>query len=297
MKVNAKKILIFSATLLFGLIAVWNIGFSFDSPIPTDVAEVPPVDVPFVVPATNRRQEFEPEFFDLPNFEDDASHPPDGKLIEMFEDGIYRRSDMYAENGQSWLVLTRSHRKEYELKHLAASVKLLNSVSWPGDEKDARLSFKTDRQIVFAVREIDAVKPGPILTLFDKPSGSLNAEGYSDNEELSDGYRREFRIGSNSFVVRTSQGLSKDGTEMAVLVVESGGKSQIVKRMQHVPSDDRDIIGSLYWAGDLDRDGELDFYLSEFNEKGFTLTELFLSSHSKADQLVGVAGFFAAAGC
>ena len=85
---------------------------------------------------------------------------------------------------------------------------------------------------------------------------------------------------------------------MALLVLDSEGKSQIIKRIPHVPSHDRDIIGSLRWAGDLDDDGILDFYISEFNEKGYTLTELFLSTHAREDgALVGLAGSFAAAGC
>jgi hypothetical protein len=298
MKVQTLKALIFISALMLGLIASWKLGL----PAAEGLAALEPplvsqVEVPLIVPPTVRRQEFRPEFFDLQNFDEDAPSPRDGNLIELFEGGIYRRSETYAESGQNWLALTANDSGQYTLKDLTASVKLLNSVSWPGDEKDARLTFNTSRRIVFAVRDIAGVKSGPVLTLFEKPSGSLNTEGFSDNEELSNGYRREFIVGSNLTLLRTSHGVSKDGTKMAALVVESGGKIQVVKRIYHVSSDDRDIIGSLYWVGDLDRDGKLDFYLSEFNEKGYTLTELFLSSFAKDGQLVGLAASFGAAGC
>ena len=240
---------------------------------------------------------FHPEFFDLPNLGEDDHSFAYGKLIEMMGDGIFRRSENPARNGQSWLALTARRNGTYELAKLTASVKLLNSVSWPGDEKDSRLSFNTQRRIVFAVRKIKGLKPGPVLALFDKPMGSLNEEGYSDDEELSTGYRREFHIGAKSFFLRGSHGVTRYGTKLAVLVIESEGKSQVVKSTSHVPSEDRDILGSLYWAGDLDGDGKLDFYIDEFNEKGYTNNMLFLSTHDKDGQLVGLAGAFGAAGC
>lgn len=236
------------------------------------------------------------EFTDLPDLDEDEPSPPDGSLIEMFEGGIYRRSEIYVKNGQSWLVLAKSERGEYTLTAATASVKLPNSISWPGDEKDAQLSFKTNRRIVFAIRGIDGITSGPATTLFDQPD-SVNIEGHSATEELSDGYKREFVLGPSSTTLRTSRGVSKDGTKLAVLVIESQGSRQVIKRVYHVPTDNRDIIGSLHWAGDIDRDGKLDLYISEFNEKGYTRTELYLSSHAKPGDLVGLAAVFAASGC
>ena len=73
--------------------------------------------------------------------------------------------------------------------------------------------------------------------------------------------------------------------------------SQVIKQTYHVPSDERDIVGSLLWAGDLDGDGKLDLYFDEFNEKGFTATELHLSSLAKSGELVKLAASFGMAGC
>src|SRR5687768_16107341 len=105
MKVRAIKVLIFSTALLLGLIAAWVVGFSLDHTPTVELPIAPPVEVPFVVAPTNRQQVFRPEFFDLQNFEEDLPSPPDGHLIEMFEGGIYRRSETYASNGQQWLIL------------------------------------------------------------------------------------------------------------------------------------------------------------------------------------------------
>ena len=53
----------------------------------------------------------------------------------------------------------------------------------------------------------------------------------------------------------------------------------------------------LLWAGDIDRDGKLDLYFDQFNEKGFFGVDLYLSSLAADGDLLGLAAGFGSAGC
>lgn len=245
--------------------------------------------------------DFNPEFTDLPNFDElypdePAEDETRGKLIEVFHEGIYRESEVVAKNGESWLVLVKS-RSGYRLERSVAKVEKQKTVSWPGDEPEAVLTFKTSGPPIFAVRNITGLKAGSIPTLFQRGMWDGHKEGSPRNEEMSDGYRREFDLAGNKYMLRTSRGITKDGTKVAVLVLELDGVSQILVQKYHVPSDDRDIIGSLLWVGDLDNDGKLDLYFDDFNEKGSIGTELHLSTKAIPGKLVGLAASFGTAGC
>lgn len=248
-----------------------------------------------IVPSS-KEQYFVPEFRDLPNFEEVNAMESEGKLIEIVGDGIYRRSDVVAKARETWLVLFE-HNGKYSLRESTATVKNLETTSWPGDELDARLRFNGIGKPVIAVKNIRGLKPGKVVTLSHTSIWTDNPENESRESQMDDDFRREFKINENSYVLRVSRGLTRDGTQVAVLVLESNGVTQVITQTYHEPSNERDIVGSLLWAGDLDGDGELDLYFDEFNEKGFTATELHLSSLAGSGQLVHLAGTFGMAGC
>jgi len=249
-----------------------------------------------IEPGTPQQKEFVAEFRDLPTFEDIDQRKPVGRLIEIVSDGIFRRSDVVAVDGEKWLVLV-GNGTEFSIRDLTASVKKLRSSSWPGDELDARLTFNTKAKAFMAFQYIPALRPGPVTTLFHQSIWADQSEAETPNNEIADGYYRELRLGSKIYTLRSSKGVTRDGTKVAVLVLESGGLTQVIKQTHHVESDNRDIIGSLIWAGDLDKDGQLDLYFDEFNEKGFTATELHISSQADEGQLVGLAAHFGMPGC
>jgi hypothetical protein len=177
-------------------------------------------------------------------------------------------------------------------------VQKLNSVSWPGDEKDARLTFTSlTTKPLFAIKGINNLRPGDVDTVYFGRNWATNNHDVADDSELSTGYRREFSVGQREYLLRMSTGLMKDGTKLAILVLESDGVKQVIWQSLHVPSDGRDIIGNLLWLGDMDRDGKLDLYFDEFNEKGYTGTYPFMSSFADDGKLVEIAASFGAAGC
>jgi hypothetical protein len=51
---------------------------------------------------------FIPEFRDLPDFDDFVYRPKRAKLIHFLGDGIFRRSEVVAANGERWFVVTKN---------------------------------------------------------------------------------------------------------------------------------------------------------------------------------------------
>ncbi len=293
----------FAAFFSAFVIAVTAYGFSQLADMLMEDHESPttPSDFNADLPTPQLPDDFVPEFRDLPTFRELFPDEPvvresDEKLIDILDDGIYRRDEVVAKNGESWLVLVKSVNK-FHLRLSTAKVKKLKTVSWPGDVPDAKLSFKVAGKPVMALKDIRGLKPGPVATLFQRRVWEESDENGSQNEELSTGYRREFILNDNKYVLRTSLGLTKDNVKVAVLVLELNGVNQVLVQKYHIESDDRDIIGSLLWAGDLDGDGKLDLYFDDFNEKGSIGTELHLSSYASTDKLVGLAASFGTAGC
>src|SRR5690606_25194022 len=137
-----------------------------------------------------------------------------------------------------------------------------------------------------------ALRPGNVPVVYNRQMWDDGGDS-----ELSDGYRREFVLGSMTYILRTSRAVTRDGSKVAVLVLEHNGKSQVIDKNFHWPEEDRDIIGSLIWAGDLDGDGRLDLYTDLFNEKGSVTTRLHLSTSASDGKLVGTAATFSSSGC
>lgn len=248
-----------------------------------------------IVPqTTNQKPDFTPEFLNVPDLEADFDYfKLRGSLIDLASEGIYRRSEVVAKNGETWLVLVKEG-DTYSLKKSTAKVRKLNSISWPGDEKDSKLTFGVEGTPIIALRNIRGISYGSVLTLFLDES-RIDPDVIIQSEELSNGYRREFNLNGRSYTLRTSTALSKDGVRLGILVLESEGITQIVEYVRHFPGD-RDIIGTLLWAGDIDRDGKLDLYFDQFNEIGAFSSGLYLSSYAKQGNLLDLVAIFGTAG-
>lgn len=239
------------------------------------------------------------EFAELPNFEDLSlkDTKPSGRLIDVLErGGKYRKSEVVARNGETWLTLFERDGK-YELKSAKASVKQLGTSSYTGDENDAALSFDDPGTPVFAVNNIRLVKSGKIPTLYHRPGSEEMSRRHFDIKPMEDGYIKQFQLNDSVYTLRVANGRTKDGTKAAVLILEHKGVYQILRQVYRGPHDEQPIIGDLLWAGDLDRDGKLDLYFDEFNEKGYFSAELYLSSEAKPNSLVAPVANFFTAGC
>jgi hypothetical protein len=236
---------------------------------------------------------FVPEFRDLPDLEFDY-FALKGRMIDLSTDGIFRRSEVVAHSGEQWLVLAKN-RSHYTLKTSTATVRNLGSTSWPGDEKDAKLTFNTVERPILALRNLRGIKQGPVRTLY-MDEGNVDPDAVLNHEELGDGYRREFFLDNKQYTLRTSTATAEDGTKVAVLVLDSNESKQVIQRARYFDGD-RNKIGTLLWAGDLDGDGKLDLYFGRFDEIGAFSSLLYLSSRAAEGELVKLVAVFGTAGC
>lgn len=248
--------------------------------VETHVNGAPKLDVPA----------FTPEFTDLPDFADIEYPTSNAELIELFEmEGIYHESEVLAKTGETWIVLFEQNGK-YSLKSAKAKVQNLKTVSYPGDESDVRLTFDKPGIPIFAFKNIKSIKPGPVTTLYHRPSWEEISRRNLPITSMGMGFRQEFYLGKNDYTLRVSQGRTRSGIESNVLVLESNGVSQVVARN---PGD----IGALFWVGDIDNDGKLDLLFDADNEKGYFAMFLHLSSEAEDGKLVKWVATFEFAGC
>ncbi len=245
--------------------------------------------------------DFVPEFVDLPNFGegDEQAVPSGSKLIDIAEFQSpdeqwpsYSRSELPVESGETWLGLYAS-KGELQL----ASTKLTRSPRegyvGAGDEPYDWLKYERKGELIFLVNGVPELKPGNVTTLFSR-------EASDKSDSLEGGYKRTFRLGVNSYVLRVTTGLQRDGGKVNVLILESGGKSQIVTFNLYYKDHNTlyNIIGDLIWAGDIDGDGKLDLYFSDYNfEKGGFGSNFYLSRQAADGKLVRRVAVFGSVGC
>lgn len=265
-------------------------------PVQTTEQSIQTETTPVSISATSKTDDFVPEFCDLPSYEDIAYPEDTNNLIDVFETGaIYRESEVIAKTGEKWLTLFERNGK-YSLVTSKTKIVKKQTISFPGDEYDVQLFFDRPGTPVFAVRNMKALKPGSITTLYHRPSWEEIDRRNLPIEAMKTGYKREFNLNEKWYTLRVSQALSKNGTPTGILVLENDGVSQVIAENYHEPGYG-EIIGDLLWVGDLDNDGKLDLYFDEFNEKGYFGVGLYLSSSAQPGKLVKLVATFSTAGC
>lgn len=233
------------------------------------------------------------EFTDLPEFEELLDEIQTGQLIDLSHtEGIYRESETVAKTGETWLVLTEKN----SLVPAVAQVKKQRSVSYPGDENDVKVSFANIHRPILAMKGLRGVRPGVVDTLYVRPSDHEIERRNLPIDAMKTNFKREFNLGDIAYTLRVSRGKSMKGKTVGVLVLESDGVEQVIAQNYYDPAYG-EIIGELRWVGDLDRDGKLDLYFDEYNEKGYSRVSLYLSSAAHEGKLVNRVAEFGMAGC
>ncbi len=248
--------------------------------------------------------DFVPEFANLPTYDEMAdmdknSVPSSVKLIDILEfkspDEMwpsYSKKELPVRSGENWLGLYRTGGELF-LANSKVTRSDRKGYIGPGDELYDWLKFERKGELLFLVKDVSELKPGKINTLYSKEAstGGISLEG---------GYKQSFQLGNKNYVLRVTTGLQRDGERVNVLMLESGGKSQMVTFNRYYKDHNTlyNIIGELIWVGDMDGDGKLDFYFSEYGyEKGGFGSNLFLSSPAKDGRLVENVAGFSSAGC
>lgn len=290
-------------TFLIGYIFVSQ----FQGPLVVDERQEKPVEqtlqrepIASSLPSTDQSFDFEPEFRRLPNFGDIEYTESDTDLVDVFEtESIYRKSEVIVKPGETWLGLFE-HDGQFSIESTKPMVRPAPPGQGYEDENSVRLAFNQNRIPIFILRGSKSLKPGTVASLYHRPSSDEISKRNLPIKSMTIGYKEHFFLNNSEYILRVAPGMTLDGTEANVLILETGATSQIVTYNRHFEDKNTkyDDIGNLLWVGDLDGDGKLDLYFSDFDyEKGGFGSNLFLSSEAKNEKLVEQVASFGTMGC
>jgi hypothetical protein len=262
--------------------------------IQTAVAPAAPAPVPEI---TNETAISEPEIFaDVPDRENWSEEKFKIKLLETGEG--YHGDQVNARTGEVWLGLFGKDDEGYSLRSTKVRVpRVFDQIvddeitnKWTGKSVFTDTSAKS----VFLLKGAKLAE-GPITTLYRAPPDDEDPQ--IEDEDLNSirtGFRRDFTIGKTTYTLTARPVKTKTGEAILALVLESEGISQVIHT---APDFEDNYLGSLEWAGDLDRDGKPDFYFSLYVHDNVEYRNLFLSSPAKKGKLVEKVAFFWTTGC
>ena len=240
---------------------------------------------------------FVTEFSDLPNIEQIEQPNLTTKLVDVDEfvssyiDGIFRKPEKFASNGELWLGLFRN-KDEFRFQPIKTFLAFEERSLDPEQEDWYSIKFNKKGAPIFLIKGSKTIRPGSVAT--------IAARLYNTKDELRLGYNGLFSLNDKNYIVRVVPGITIDGTKVNVLVLESGDSSEVVTYNLYYKDQTTlyDAIGKLLFVGDLDGDLKLDLYISDFGfEKGGFGTQLFLSSEADPGRLVKLVATFGTPGC
>jgi len=251
-------------------------------------------------PVESKPDDLVPEFRDLPNIKDVDSPTLNAELVDTLEyENEYRDGEITAKSGEIWLGLFVGKGK-FELRNEKVEVILHHKSIDPENGDWLRFKFKRQKNPIFLVRNTNLLNPGPVNSLYHRPSQGEITRRNLPIKSMDRGYKESYWLRDEEYTLRVTSGITRDNSEVNVLVLETGDSSQVVTYNSYFKDTNTNYnsIGDLLWVGDLDGDGKLDFYISEFGyEKGGFGSSLFLSSAAGKGQLVKLIASFGTSGC
>ena len=143
------------------------------------------------------------------------------------------------------------------------------------EEPDVRKAVVDSRDTpLFLVRGLRNAQPGPL------PTAQVLDEDPGPGQRV----RLAFRGIESALFLRANPGEA----EVYDLVFESGQRRQVLYESYGWNEDRIELI----WAGDLDRDGRLDFLVDYAEDDAASAPTLFLSSQARSGEMVGEAADF-----
>lgn len=201
----------------------------------------------------------------------------------LLETGWDSYCDTDVKSGDTWFGFYKSKGK-YVLNPTKLSVRTMHDGEYTWKE----ISVKTKNGPMFLVKNFKNLKKGEIKTLFHTLSWRENNDDLEPTK-IDDEFIKLFSIGENNYTLRVKEGFSKDEEPIMVLFLENGNTSQIIS---YAYNSEDNYVGNLNWAGDLDDDGKLDFFMEYYlGEKCAYASGLFLSSQAENGNLVKKFGF------
>ena len=209
------------------------------------------------------------------------------RSIAILEPGTYPAGAVRVEDGELWLGLF-DKGDGFELAGVQVSVE---TVEEPGRSSGERSGLKVevigrDRPVLLVRDPSGLLEEGSVSTLFHGWRLLATGEAVLFSLDLE-----EYRL----VVAQQTWLRGGNAEEFVAMILETEERQQL---LYSIPARDvrrEELTWSLLWAGDLDHDNRLDFYVN-VGDRGVSERHLFLSSLAAPRTLVGQAGIFRAPG-
>lgn len=211
------------------------------------------------------------------------------KLLETGEE--FHGDQVKAKSGEIWLGLFKDKEKYYLRRTKLKIFRVHDSIVDAEENIKTGKSVFTDvpAQAVFLLKNAKTLREGEIKTIFF-------AGGIDETTGFKNGSRKEFEFNEENYHLRVENQINSDEflSKGSKLTLAHNGKEQILIYLK----DGCDDCGwNLYWVGDLDRDGKLDFYIDLSGHYNVSDKRLFLSSQADDGKLVKYVANFWTNGC
>ncbi len=215
-----------------------------------------------------------------------AACPPEASLLEV---GEFHGEEVLAETGERWLGLhiadNDSTLLEYELTVDTVHDALIDDEQQKTGKK---VSVNLPLEPMFLVNSDWVLQSGPVETVFK-----------GNNEWLQSVSPIKVKLAGSDYEIKIEgdegEKCWKDGLPKNARLILSNGKSvQVLYTLEECGSDPGWF---LHWAGDLDKDGKLDLYVTVTQHYNISERKLFLSSQADEGQLVAEVAEFVTSGC
>ena len=212
--------------------------------------------------------------------------PPEATLLEV---GEFHGEEVTAETGERWLGLHTANNGSILLEYELAVDTVHDPLIDEDDQKTGKkVSVNLPLEPMFLVNSDWILQSGPVETVFK-----------GNNEWLQPASPVKLKLAGSDYEIKIEgdegEKCWQDGLPKNAKLILSNGKSdQVLYTLAECGSDPGWF---LHWAGDLDKDGKLDLYVSVTQHYNISERKLFLSSQADEGQLVTEVAEFVTSGC
>lgn len=216
----------------------------------------------------------------------------------------FHGGEVKAESGEVWLGLFKE-KDGYYLRPARLKIRLVYDDIMDYEIKNARTGkdviVEGKNDPLYLLKNTGKIQKGKITTLFQ----GLNwADVIKDEESeippedmmttLKKGFFKTFELHGKKTTLKVIEAKNNESEKVLGLIIESEGVRQILHTVKY---DENFNVGHLYWVGDLDKDGKLDFYFDLFEHYNVMNRVFYLSSSAEKGKLIKKVAYFWTSGC